>query len=421
MPPPTVTLVIHGTYAAEKPWWKLGSGGDAEPTFADELEARLARRMKGTVWQPALDAGMTYDDFAWSGKNRHKDRVKGAASIAESLGRLAEHYKATKTDKLQVNLVAHSHGGNVALEMLKRLPDTVRVHRLAMLGTPLVRRRATGRVFAIAAAMFLFISLVSEFASGYTEDEPVSNWEVAIVSLIVLPFLLGPYLLVISKPFVWGDRVLAWLLSRFRRGGSVGIPVYGPRAKKLDQHVGAPPTLVTSKEDEADLVLHIGASPREVYDALVKGGDLTRRMRVVEFLFIRGPFSVLVAPLAEALTERFVLGFPIRKVLYNDYEMVDIETDNEYVSAEEGGAIRRVNVSAELLPAIREKLSEWRPTSVLADESTEDRSAKDRHIATMRGLIQGVTKDLSNQMALRHTVYYETDSIIDRVATVLTS
>lgn len=47
--------------------------------------------------------------------------------------------------------------------------------------------------------------------------------------------------------------------------------------------------------------------------ALVKG-QLGGFMRFVEPLYLRGPFSILIAPVAEAATEHFVLRFGSRKM-----------------------------------------------------------------------------------------------------------
>jgi len=412
-----ITLVIHGTFASEATWWQLGSNG--ETTFADHLEEQLAEEgMEGTVWRPAIDAGMTYEDFAWSGENRHKDRVQGARKIARSLGELAKRLDATEDDKLEVNLVAHSHGGNVALEVLKELPDTVRARRVTMLGTPLVWRFASGRLYAIAAAIVFFALIIGAFVAGAREEQeldPVSGaelWFVTILAILFLLLITGPYLLVIARPFVWAERGLSWLVSLVRRGGPSGVPVYGPRAAQLLELVDEPPTVITSREDEADLALHIGASPRDVYGALVKG-QLSGVMRFVEPLYIRGVFSVLIAPIFEAATEHFVLGFGWVKVMFNNYEMVDFEPNGD---AYGGTAIHHLDVSAELVPALIQKLSEWRPTAAMVSEQVDGQSEHERHMNALRTTILGVATDIGRQMQLRHTVYYETDYVIKCVA-----
>ena len=132
-----VTLVVHGTYAAQAKWWRLGTNGEA--TFADRLEDELSRRgLSGTVWKPALAEGLDYSSFAWSGRNRHRHRIRGASGLSSSLNELAQRVAATPSEPLTVNFVAHSHGGNVVLEALRHLRPNVRVGRIALLGTPLV-------------------------------------------------------------------------------------------------------------------------------------------------------------------------------------------------------------------------------------------------------------------------------------------
>ncbi len=418
-----VTLVLHGTFASEEAWWRIGQDGEA--TFADRLEEQLASHgMPGTVGEPLAAAGMSEDDFAWSGENRHHDRIHGARALTRKLEKLAGELHATESDPLEVNLVAHSHGGNVALEMLKRLPDNVRARRVVMLGTPLMWRRAAVDLYPIVASLFVFLGLVGSYFAGVLAPEPgelpmsaTEFWLVTVISLVVLAVLLGPYLLLIERPFVWSENILAWVVSLFRKGGTSGRPAYGPRPEDLASLVKKPPLLLTSREDEADLALHIGASPREVYGALVKG-RMKGMWRLVELLWLRGVFSVVVAPIAEAITEHYVLGFRWSNVLFNDYEMVNFQSeDDEYA----GKAIRRVNLSDELVPALKEKLASWTPSAPLLAEDTEGQSEKDRHIQALGSTIRGVWTDIKNQTQLRHTVYYQSDVVIERVAAELVS
>lgn len=425
-----VTLIIHGTFASAADWWKLGPDGGE---FADKLESELAAHgMAGTVWQPALDAGLSYDDFTWSGKNRHDDRVQGARKLANSIERLAASAGATAADPLEVNIVAHSHGGNVALEMLNLKPESVQIRKLALLGTPLVWRYASARIFAIATAVVLFWSLIGGMLLGILEAtiedsftaEASYGSELVIVFLFSLAFglllvflIMGPYLWLIARPFAWAETVLSWMFS-WLSGGPAGKPAYGPKPGSGKHQLGAavesPPILMTSREDEADLALHIGASPREVYRAMLRK-RLKGVMRYIEPLYLRGSFSVFVAPLLEVATEHYVLGFRWRKVLFNDFQMVTFGGDDDTYS----GAIQRVDVSADVVPALRERLSKWTPSSAQLMEATEGLGETDRHVEALRGTLLGVGRDLSTQMQLRHTVYYETPAVVERLAVLL--
>ena len=117
----TVTLVIHGTFAGQATWWRLGGEGHA--TFADRLEGQLSRRgLSGTVWKPALVEDLDYPSFSWSGLNRHRERMRGARRLCSSLNELAQRVRATASAPLTVNVVAHSHGGNVVLEAIRVEP-----------------------------------------------------------------------------------------------------------------------------------------------------------------------------------------------------------------------------------------------------------------------------------------------------------
>lgn len=98
-------MVVHGAFAAAEDWWRPPAQA-SPPTFALQLEDALARRgLAGTVWQPALEAGLSVDDFAWSGDNTPAARRDGSAKLAESLTELARRSGATALAPLVVNAV----------------------------------------------------------------------------------------------------------------------------------------------------------------------------------------------------------------------------------------------------------------------------------------------------------------------------
>ena len=69
--------------------------------------------------------------FLWSGETSHTARAKAADSLAAfirngySLNPEAHHF-----------MIAHSHGGNVALNAIKRAGETRSISGLVTLGTP---------------------------------------------------------------------------------------------------------------------------------------------------------------------------------------------------------------------------------------------------------------------------------------------
>lgn len=106
-----ITIIIHGTWAADGKWWR--PGGD----FFDYVKTELGRR----------DVYGRRDQFKWSGKNRDSSRRKAALSLDEWI-------KAHPAS--EVNVLAHSHGANVAMLATHR---GIRIDRLVMLSPP-VRR-----------------------------------------------------------------------------------------------------------------------------------------------------------------------------------------------------------------------------------------------------------------------------------------
>ena len=81
--------------------------------------------------------------------------MAGARRLSSSLNELARQLLATPNEPVTVNFVAHSHGGNVVLEALRRLKPNVCVGRIAFLGTPLITARP-----AFRAASFVFSAIV---------------------------------------------------------------------------------------------------------------------------------------------------------------------------------------------------------------------------------------------------------------------
>src|SRR5580700_4643065 len=85
----TVFIIIHGTWSANATWYM--PGGDFFDAFKD------AAQQKGDVVVP----------FCWSGKLAHQARVDAASILMQ----LILSYAPTT----RICIVAHSHGGNIAL------------------------------------------------------------------------------------------------------------------------------------------------------------------------------------------------------------------------------------------------------------------------------------------------------------------
>jgi hypothetical protein len=103
-------VVVHRTFAASKEgvtqWYELGK--DHKNSFVNQVEAAV--RSRGDV------SSITWRVFRWSGANVHRQRLAAAEALYAEIRALLA---ASPTDELF--LIAHSHGGNMALKALELL------------------------------------------------------------------------------------------------------------------------------------------------------------------------------------------------------------------------------------------------------------------------------------------------------------
>ena len=425
-----ITIIVHGTFAGTLRWYRLGGG--ATPSFADRLEAALARRgVAGTVWTPALRAGFDYEAFGWSGRNRHEDRVNGGRALAVQLNAVAETLGATDEAPLTVNLVGHSHGGNVILEALSRLAPCVRPGRVVFLGTPLFTFRPTLRIVRLAIALLLLFVVLSlfVFVTGTFLVPGVFGWMCSLLGLCTTESGVGMgWLLLLAVGLVmvygWVFVAVAWLvdvvwrvllfpltaLSKRRPG-----EVYGPPQAELKRILGGRRiALFTSHQDEADLILELSSAPRRLYAEWVaeKWGT---EVKWLERIALRPVVEGLLLRLVEIVLERYMLGFSWLRVLFFDHEMADLAHGPEYPPS----VVEQVDVSEALRDALYAQPASvpvWWP---LAVPGAERMSGEARRALTFRESLRLLFRDVLVQVKPRHSEYYESGAVIERVADAL--
>jgi hypothetical protein len=131
--PSHVIVTVHGTNDHHPDdsgdrWWQRGS------QFATELDAALARRgVPGADIRP----------LHWSGQNSDYDRLHAAADLARTVRKLEKA-------RTPYSIIAHSHGGNVALEALARLRPSPLRGGVVTFGTPFFLRRLKTMPWLIA-------------------------------------------------------------------------------------------------------------------------------------------------------------------------------------------------------------------------------------------------------------------------------
>lgn len=423
-----VTVLIHGTFANVPPepddpppsrWWRVTERGLA----ADRLRVALTEHdptLGDTVWHAGgdpRDGDMSYEELVeWSSANRHRDRRRAARRLSSSLRTIADRRGCTPEDPLRVNYVAHSHGGNVVLESLKHVePDgNLRPRQLTLLGTPLTWEYLDPR-FGYLSILLFFITAWVAVEIEYFFDEGVTLEEL-LVSVALLVGLCWLAFFVI--------RTLRWFFDR-----RPGKPAYGPPPEEIRSLTGGRPVvLFISDEDEADLMLQLGAAPLDTYRALVRGRPSLRGVpfgrkllflpvRAAELLLIR-PFTYAVAvPLVEILLERFGLGFPLRRVLTHNYEMLTWTRRPLYEDA-----IEKVSVDAETLEQGQSEAAEVlvldAPTAPVAP-SAPPLSPERQRIEDLRETLLDTLGGLKRQVHLSHSGYYQSPVIVEQIARVI--
>ena len=116
---PFVVIAINGTFAPRASWAKAGSF--------------LHRALLTYLPNPSL----FWETFSWSGANSHQGRLDASSRLRSKIFEVVNTHPDAK-----IYLLAHSHGGNVALMALStdfRLRDVVA--GVICLSTPFIRAR----------------------------------------------------------------------------------------------------------------------------------------------------------------------------------------------------------------------------------------------------------------------------------------
>lgn len=404
---------MHGTLLdpeRAEPWWRPAGPGEA-PGFPESLESALAERgVTGTVWRPVLAAGASVEDFEWSGRNTHRDRVAAGRSLVSRLESVARASGATPEAPLEVDVVAHSHGGNVVLEAVRRTGRDVafRWRQLVFLGTPLLSFRPAARAVRLALALAV-IAAVLGLAAIATLWPGFLGLGRAEAALLFVAVAIG---------YRWVFQVLAALADSLWRAayrpilalrGRAAGQVYGPPpAVLLDRLGGRRVVLVTSHQDEADILLQLSVAPRRLYLELVRG--LKGWRRVAEWTLVRPVVEGLVLRLLEMTLERLMLGFSWQRVLLFDYDMADLERGRAYPPE----VIERLDVTTELL-----KVPHAAVHRAVRSVETRGLEGENRRVASLRERLRGAASELFAQLHPRHSEYYRAPSVVARIADVL--
>ena len=131
-----IILVIHGTFnrpdLKKKPEWF-----EPDPADKDNFCTMLNAALKGTNLEDAVwrDIDRT-EIFSWTGDNNHYDRCCAAEDLRDYMLAMLE-----KDPELRIHIVAHSHGGNVALKAIELYYDYL-IENVPSVATDEVEKRS---------------------------------------------------------------------------------------------------------------------------------------------------------------------------------------------------------------------------------------------------------------------------------------
>lgn len=136
-PAPCVVTAVHGTWASRAGWTSPGSA------LHSAIRARFG---EGAVIEP----------FLWSGKNSHGARLQAGQDLVPHLLDISRRYPGVPS-----HIVAHSHGGNVALYAVRDPRLAGKVQRVVCLATPFISAevRALDPMLGLAQKVMLLGAL----------------------------------------------------------------------------------------------------------------------------------------------------------------------------------------------------------------------------------------------------------------------
>jgi RHS repeat-associated protein len=152
-----LTLLVHGTYATDAEWVKSNSD------YARALEQAGINDIQKNA------KGNDIEVFQWSGNNTKAARTAAAKELAEFINKLRRENPDEK-----INVVAHSHGGNVATGATQK----AKIDNLVLLGTPFMSSMSAspGSAYKICALYEPNLDNVNSIAVFFSFADPVQTW-----------------------------------------------------------------------------------------------------------------------------------------------------------------------------------------------------------------------------------------------------
>ena len=162
-----LVILVHGTFASKAEWLQKDSS----------LINHLCNNTNSSLCV-----------FPWSGKNSNKERLNSAKELAAEIDDIHRRKPSRK-----ISIIAHSHGGNIALYCHKYLNDKKAIHKIVCMGTPFFSFEVSG----VKNTLWLILSflpfvgfIILNSGFHYSTENPISTnqftWFIIFLLLLFL-------------------------------------------------------------------------------------------------------------------------------------------------------------------------------------------------------------------------------------------
>ena len=173
--PPSVTIWIHGTLMFYTPvYHQIFNGKSSLMPITTLPEKHHFRVLAETISEhdPEHFPMEEFYIFSWSGKLKQLEREQAAEKLLEEIIALREEYQKKYGLAPTIRIIAHSHGGNVALNMAKIRPfnSSLLIKSLILLACPvqektmhLISTPMFNRVYSLYSSFDIIQVLAPQF------------------------------------------------------------------------------------------------------------------------------------------------------------------------------------------------------------------------------------------------------------------
>ena len=250
-----------------------------------------------------LNGRIRFEVFNWSGDNSMRARAKAAVSLRDRIVALRAAEPETR-----LLIIAHSHGGNVALRAVSLLESRERLLGVATLATPFLqlRERPTGRaervvLNVLGVAMILAIMAVIYVAcGGYNIHEGLFNYNPDSLTGLFLTFIsVGAAVFALGGAIKLWNRLVSKLAVFLRQILADG---------SLPELRGLPLLVLRCRGDEASVALALVGAFATINHFLWKSFGIVT-LRIFTWLVLPTAGWVLLTGLPIAFGAGDYLGF----------------------------------------------------------------------------------------------------------------